>query len=137
MKPTGRLTVVAGLLMFVLTGCLSPGQSPIVSRFQALRPAGATIAGQAPLDDFGTVRFTDGSAVKDGKTLTMAGAGARPITMIDRAGRAIATPSSVGADGASFAVTRTASPASEPAPSRALGRRGGRLAAGGRPGSGG
>ncbi|HEY3080695.1 MAG TPA: G1 family glutamic endopeptidase [Chloroflexota bacterium] len=91
---------------------------------------------QAPLDDFGTVHFTGGSAVKDGRTVTMTEAGARPITMIDRAGRAIATPSGVGADGASFTVTRSTSAATEPT-SRARGRRSGRFQAGGRSGSGG
>jgi hypothetical protein len=61
---------------------------------------------QIPLDDFGMVQFSGGSAVKNGTTVTIAQAGARPITMIDRGGKAVATPSSLGGDGGSFSVSR-------------------------------
>jgi hypothetical protein len=96
-----------------------------------------TLGGRlAPLDNFGTVRFSDGSAVKNGQTVTLAGAGARPITLTDRAGRALAVPSGVDEDGASFSVTRTANaPETAPAPSR--GRRGARFPNGTRSGAGG
>lgn len=67
-----------------------------------------------PLDNFGSIQFTGGSATKDGKTVTIAGAGARPITMIDASGQPIATPSSLGADGSSFTVTQQ-TPPSNPA----------------------
>jgi hypothetical protein len=66
--------------------------------------------GIIPLDDFGTVRFTDGSAVRDGKTMGLAALGATPVAMINRSGQAIAQPSTLGADGSSFAVTRTSAP---------------------------
>ena len=66
--------------------------------------------GIIPLDDFGTVRFTDGGAVRDGKTLGLSALGATPVAMINRAGQAIAQPSTLGADGSSFAVTRTSAP---------------------------
>lgn len=66
--------------------------------------------GIIPLDDFGAVRFTDGSAVRDGKTLGLSALGATPVAMINRAGQAIAQPSMLGADGSSFAVTRTSAP---------------------------
>ena len=59
-----------------------------------------------PLDDFGTLRFTKGATVKDGTTVSIRDAGARAITMIDRSGRTLAVPSALGADGASFTVTR-------------------------------
>ncbi|TME93721.1 MAG: hypothetical protein E6I40_09470 [Chloroflexi bacterium] len=59
-----------------------------------------------PLDDFGTLQFTKGSAVKDGKSASIRDAGGRAITMIDRTGRALARPSALGPDGASFTVTR-------------------------------
>src|SRR5439155_27094825 len=59
-----------------------------------------------PLDDFGTLRFTKGATVKDGTTVSVREAGARAITMIDRSGRTLAVPSGLGADGASFTVTR-------------------------------
>ena len=66
--------------------------------------------GIIPLDDFGSVRFTGGSAVRDGKTLNLSALGATAVTMINRAGQAIAQPSTLGADGSSFAVTRTSAP---------------------------
>jgi hypothetical protein len=59
-----------------------------------------------PLDDFGRVTFSGGSAVKDGKAVTIAQAGAMPLAMIDRSGAVIAQPSALGSDGASFTVTR-------------------------------
>ena len=66
--------------------------------------------GIIPLDDFGTVRFTGGSAVRDGKTQSLSALGATAVAMINRAGQAIAQPSTLGADGSSFAVTRTSAP---------------------------
>jgi hypothetical protein len=79
-----------------------------------------------PLDNFGTVGFTGGSAVKDGQTVSIAQSGAEPITMIDSTGQPLATPSSLAADGASFSVSRTAHVAApEAAPSPRRGRRGG------------
>jgi hypothetical protein len=63
-----------------------------------------------PLDDFGSVRFTGGSAVRDGKTLNLSALGASPVAMINRAGQAIAQPSTLSADGSSFAVSRTSAP---------------------------
>ena len=59
-----------------------------------------------PLDEFGALEFVSGSAVVDGKTETLSAAGATAITMIDRYGAAVATPSAVGADGASFTIAR-------------------------------
>ena len=61
---------------------------------------------QAPLDNFGSINFSAGSTVKDGQTLTIAGAGAHPITMIGRTGQPLATPSSPGGDGSSFTISR-------------------------------
>ena len=66
--------------------------------------------GIIPLDDFGTVRFTGGSAIRDGKTLNLTALGATAVAMINRSGQAIAQPSTLGADGSSFAVTRTSAP---------------------------
>ena len=79
---------------------------------------------QIPIDDFGTVSFTAGSAVENGRTLTIAETGARPITMIDGAGRPIAVPTALGSDGASFSVNRTDTPAVAPSTGRSTGRRG-------------
>jgi hypothetical protein len=66
--------------------------------------------GVIPLDDFGTVRFTGSSAVRDGKTQSLGALGATAVAMINRAGQAIAQPSTLGADGSSFTVTRTSAP---------------------------
>ncbi len=63
-----------------------------------------------PLDDFGTVSFTNGSATKDGQSLSIAGTGAQGITMVGSSGQALATASDLTADGAGFSVTRTAAP---------------------------
>jgi len=75
-----------------------------------------------PLDDFGTVSLSGASAVKDGQTVTVAEAGGQAITMITRSGQALAEPSPLGADGASFSVARTATPSpSQGVPSRGRG----------------
>src|SRR5207248_5207185 len=81
-----------------------------------------------PLDNFATVGFTGGSAVKDGQTVTIGQSGAEPITMIDARGQPLATPSSLEVDGASFTVSRipqAAAPELAPAPRTRRGRRGG------------
>ncbi|MDQ6673297.1 MAG: G1 family endopeptidase [Chloroflexota bacterium] len=64
-----------------------------------------------PLDNFGTIPFSSGSAVKDGQTLTIAGANARAITMIGDTNQALAVPSGLSDDGTSFSVARTTAPA--------------------------
>ena len=63
---------------------------------------------QLPLDHFGSVSFSQGSAVKNGQSMSIADAGAQPITMLARGngGRQVARPSSLGSDGASFTVTQ-------------------------------
>src|SRR5438132_226800 len=66
--------------------------------------------GLVPLDQFGTLRVTAGSAVQNGKSQTLAELGARAITMINGAGQAIAQPSLLGHDGSTFTVTRTDAP---------------------------
>jgi hypothetical protein len=71
-----------------------------------------------PLDDFGTVSFTNATTVENGRQLTVQQAGGQPITMYSSAGQGrygrgigyggqpLAEPSVLGADGASFSVTR-------------------------------
>lgn len=61
-----------------------------------------------PLDDFGSVRFTDAKTTANGKTMTVAQAGGRPLTMINGARQPLAQPSPLGSDGSSFTITRTA-----------------------------
>ena len=57
-----------------------------------------------PLDTFGTITFSQATAVKDGQTVTVSQAGGHPITMISRSGHALASPSVLGEDGGSFSV---------------------------------
>jgi hypothetical protein len=63
-----------------------------------------------PLDDFGTVRFKDASAVRDEQVITIAESGAQAITMITPNGLHLVEPSNLGADGRSFSLTRTGTP---------------------------
>ncbi len=80
--------------------------------------------GFIPLDNFGTVQFSNASTVKNGTAMNIGQAGAEKTTMIN--GRQVlAIPSAIGSDGATFAVTRTNA---TPAPSirHSFGSRGGR-----------
>ncbi len=67
-----------------------------------------TTGGLLPLSNFGTVYFTDGAAVKDGQTMTIAEARALPITMTNRCNEALATPSVIDDSGVAFNVKREA-----------------------------
>jgi hypothetical protein len=60
-----------------------------------------------PLSEFGAINFSAGSAVRDGVSMTIADLGARAISLIDTNRRAIAVPSPLGLDGASFSVIRS------------------------------
>jgi hypothetical protein len=81
-------------------------------------PSGGRGGGVLPLDNFGTVQFNGGSTVKDGQTVSIAGTGARAITMIGDSNQPLAVPSALGDDGASFSVARTDTAAGTPAPGR-------------------
>ncbi|MDQ6671186.1 MAG: G1 family endopeptidase [Chloroflexota bacterium] len=61
---------------------------------------------QLPLDDFGSIDFSAGSATRNGQTVNIASSGAQPISMVSRGGQQLAKPSALGADGASFSVSR-------------------------------
>jgi hypothetical protein len=87
-------------------------------------PSGGRGGGVLPLSNFGTIQFTDGSAVKNGQSLSIAAAGGQAITMISDNEQALAVPSSLGSDGASFSVARTDVPATTAGPARGRGRRG-------------
>lgn len=69
-----------------------------------------------PLDNFGTIKITSATTVEDGEQHTVAQANAQAITMSSRTGQPAAQPSALGADGASFSVTRVnaATPQSAP-----------------------
>ena len=65
---------------------------------------------QIPFDNFGTVSFTNGSTTVNGSTVSIASSQALPITMLNRSGQTVATPSALNAGGASFSVTRNNAP---------------------------
>jgi hypothetical protein len=79
--------------------------------------------GIAPLDSFGTVKFTAGSTVVDGKQQSLSGAGAKAVTMTDGANQPLAIPSALGGDGSSFSVSRTSNPGTNLGGGRSPGRR--------------
>jgi hypothetical protein len=66
--------------------------------------------GTVPLDDFGTLKWSGASAVRDGTTLTLGALGSQAITMINGSRQALAVPSVIASDGMSFSVTRTQAP---------------------------
>lgn len=76
--------------------------------------APASMRGILPLDNFGTVGFTDATAIQNGENVTIAQSNARPITMISPGGQALAVPSPLAEGGASFDVSRTAAPSTAP-----------------------
>jgi hypothetical protein len=71
-----------------------------------IQEAPSTGKGVVLLDRFGSVRFSNASTVENGQTSTPAAAGAKAVTMVNSAGKQLATPSAIGTDGATFTVTR-------------------------------
>ena len=63
--------------------------------------------GIMPLDSFGSITFSNASAVKDGQTVNLSQASARPITMINGNDQPLVTPAAIDSDGSSFTLTRT------------------------------
>ncbi|MGA7669731.1 MAG: G1 family glutamic endopeptidase [Nitrolancea sp.] len=62
---------------------------------------------QVPLDDFGSVSFSNATAVENGQTVSIGQAKGKSITLAARNGQALAQTSDLGSDGSSFSVTRT------------------------------
>ncbi len=78
-----------------------------------------------PLDNFGSIQFTDATATKDGKTVTLSGTNAQPISMVDGQGQVLASPSGITSDGKGVTVTRSDVPATTlPVGRTGRGRRG-------------
>jgi ketosteroid isomerase-like protein len=67
--------------------------------------------GILPLDNFGMIQFSNATTVKNGQSEDIAAAGAQPISLIGATQQPLAVPSSLGADGQSFSVSRTATAA--------------------------
>ncbi len=64
-----------------------------------------------PIDDFGSITFTNATATENGQQETLAKTGAQSITMQYTRTQVLVQTSSIGSDGASFTVTRTDVPA--------------------------
>ena len=68
--------------------------------------------GFLPLDDFGSVNFSNGYAIENGTQVSIASSGATAVTMINSNNMAVSVPSLLNPDGASFSVSRTTAPVS-------------------------
>jgi hypothetical protein len=71
----------------------------------------------APLDNFGSVTFTGGTAVVNGSTETIAKSGAKPMTMLDRNDQVLAAPQVLSSNGTDFTVRRSATTSTGISPS--------------------
>jgi Peptidase A4 family len=69
-----------------------------------------------PLDNFGTVSFTGGQTTENGSSVSINGAGASSVIMVNSAGQALATPSALSSDGTNFNITRSSAVSSAPIP---------------------
>jgi hypothetical protein len=59
-----------------------------------------------PLDDFGSVQFSQGLTVKNGGRVTIARSNAQPIILDNKSNQTLAAPSSLDNGGTDFTVTR-------------------------------
>jgi len=62
--------------------------------------------GLVPFDTFGSIDFAGATTEENGATQTLASAGGQAIILVNRHGRALATPSAIGMDGKSFSVSK-------------------------------
>lgn len=60
-----------------------------------------------PLDQFGSVAFSNGSTTENGNSVSIAGSNAQMLTMDNEAGQALTDTSAITASGDGFTVTRT------------------------------
>lgn len=70
--------------------------------------------GFLPLDNFGSVQFSNAYASADGVQKNIVDLGAQEMTMIANRNQSLATPSAIGSDDASFSVTRSSVAMIEP-----------------------
>jgi hypothetical protein len=62
-----------------------------------------------PLDNFGTLQFSSLWAIQNGVVSNLSQIGAQPMAMLNSSQQALAQPSALASDGASFSITRTSS----------------------------
>ncbi len=70
-----------------------------------------------PIDNFGSIQFGGGTAVENGKSVTIAQTGAQPITLAGSGGSVIAAPSALTPDGQGFTVSQSGSSSPSQTPS--------------------
>jgi len=63
---------------------------------------------QVPLDDFGSVTFTDASTIINGQSVNLSQSGAKPVIMLDSEDQILAAASAISSNGSSFTVARSA-----------------------------
>ena len=68
--------------------------------------------GIMPLDQFGSVSFSNAYAILNGSQVNILNSGATPLSMANHANQVVAAPSVLNSDGASFTVSRTSVTAS-------------------------
>lgn len=69
------------------------------------------VNGSVSLDDFGSVHFTNGYAIRDGKSTLLKDIEASPLAMANAHGEAVATPTIIDSNGSGFAIFRSKVPA--------------------------
>lgn len=63
--------------------------------------------GVLPLDNFGSITFSNSSALHNGKQQTIAETKAKPIALVDENGTTLANTLALNSDGSGFSVTRS------------------------------
>lgn len=78
-----------------------------LSSVEWIEEAPSTLRSIYPLDNFGMINFTNATAIENGQSVGIAQTSPQPVTMANQFREALATPSDIGNDGASFSVERT------------------------------
>jgi hypothetical protein len=77
-----------------------------------------------PLDNFGTVQFSNASVIKNGQVMNISAASGQMLSMLNANQQTLATVSSLGYDGASFSVTRSSAEVTTTTTTNPFGRSG-------------
>ena len=64
--------------------------------------------GLIPLDNFGSIQFTNATTTQNGTSVSIAQSGAKALTMTNYNGQALATPASLTSNGSGFNIIRSA-----------------------------
>ncbi len=80
-----------------------------LSSAEWIEEAPSTLRRIMPLDNFGSINFTDATAVKNGQTMAVGQIGAQPVTMADSYQNVLAVPSTLSNNGSSFTIMHESS----------------------------